>query len=71
MIEFVYRGESVAVGNQNFWEEFFLMKPKMAALEGEIGALQVLIFFLLLYSPTLATSRFIIPYNSSVFTVRY
>ena len=34
-------GENVIVGNLNFWEEFFLLKPKMAALEGEIGALQV------------------------------
>jgi len=40
LYEGFFRGESVAVGNQNFWEEFFLMKPKMAALEGEIGALQ-------------------------------
>ena len=31
------------LGNINFWEEFFLLKPKMGALESEIGALQVLI----------------------------
>ena len=38
--ESLFRGEQVSIGNVNFWEEFFLLKPKMAALEGEIGKLQ-------------------------------
>ena len=38
--ESLFRGEQIAVGNVNFWDEFFLLKPKMAALEGEIGKLQ-------------------------------
>ena len=41
LYEGFFRGEQVAVGNTNFWEEFFLIKPKMAALEAEIGSLQV------------------------------
>ena len=31
--EGLFRGEQVAVGNSNYWEEFFLLKPKMAVLE--------------------------------------
>ena len=38
--ESLFRGEQISVGNVNFWDEFFLLKPKMAALEGEIGRLQ-------------------------------
>ena len=38
--ESLFRGEPVGVGNVNFWEEFFLLKPKMSALEGEINKLQ-------------------------------
>ena len=30
----------MTLGNINFWEEFFLLKPKMGALETEIGNLQ-------------------------------
>ena len=41
LYEGFFRGDQVAVGNANFWEEFFLIKPKMAALEAEIGSLQV------------------------------
>ncbi|XP_023345372.1 UPF0668 protein C10orf76 homolog [Eurytemora carolleeae] len=40
LYEGFFRGESVTLGNINFWEEFFLLKPKMGALESEIGALQ-------------------------------
>jgi len=45
----IFRGESVTLGNINFWEEFFLLKPKMGALESEIGALQVLISIVFRY----------------------
>ena len=38
--ESLFRGDQISIGNSNFWEEFFLLKPKMAALEGEIGKLQ-------------------------------
>jgi len=38
--ESLFRGDQIAIGNVNFWDEFFLLKPKMAALEGEIGKLQ-------------------------------
>jgi len=38
--ESLFRGEQIALGNSNYWEEFFLLKPKMAILEGEIGRLQ-------------------------------
>ena len=38
--ESLFRGDQISIGNCNFWEEFFLLKPKMAALEGEIGKLQ-------------------------------
>lgn len=31
--EGLFRGEQIAVGNSNYWEEFFLLKPKMAVLE--------------------------------------
>ena len=37
---FNFRGECMTLGNINFWEEFFLLKPKMATLESEIGNLQ-------------------------------
>ena len=37
--ESMFRGEPIAVGNVNFWDEFFLLKPKMSALEGEINKL--------------------------------
>jgi len=40
LYEGFFRGECVTLGNANFWEEFFLLKPKMAALEAEIGSLQ-------------------------------
>lgn len=40
LYEGFFRGDQVAVSNANFWEEFFLLKPKMAALEAEIGSLQ-------------------------------
>jgi len=40
LYESLFRGEQLATGNINFWEEFFLLKPKMAVLEGEIGRLQ-------------------------------
>jgi len=36
--EGLFRGDPIE--NANFWEEFFLLKPKMAALEAEIGRLQ-------------------------------
>jgi hypothetical protein len=45
LYEGFFRGEQVAAGNANFWEEFFLIKPKMAALEAEIGSLQVQFIF--------------------------
>jgi len=38
--ESLFRGDQIALGNSNYWEEFFLLKPKMAVLEGEIGKLQ-------------------------------
>jgi len=38
--EGLFRGDEINVGNTNYWEEFFLLKPKMAVLEGEIGRLQ-------------------------------
>jgi len=38
--EGLFRGEQIAVGNSNYWEEFFLLKPKIAVLEAEIGKLQ-------------------------------
>jgi hypothetical protein len=41
LYEGFFRGEQVTLGNANFWEEFFLIKPKIAALETEIGGLQV------------------------------
>ena len=42
LYEGFFRGEQLTLGNANFWQEFFLIKPKMAALEAEIGALQVI-----------------------------
>ena len=39
LYESLFRGEQLATGNLNFWEEFFLLKPKMAVLEAEIGRL--------------------------------
>nr|ALS04509.1 UPF0668 protein C10orf76-like protein [Acartia pacifica] len=39
LYEGIFRGECMTLGNINFWEEFFLLKPKMAALESEIGNL--------------------------------
>ncbi len=44
LYEGFFRGEQLTLGNANFWQEFFLIKPKMAALEAEIGALQVIFF---------------------------
>jgi len=38
--ESLFRGDLIAVGNSNFWDEFFLLRPKMAALETEVGRLQ-------------------------------
>jgi len=40
LYEGIFRGECMTLGNINFWEEFFLLKPKMGALESEIGNLQ-------------------------------
>ena len=34
--EGLFRGEQIAVGNSNYWEEFFLLKPKIAVLEVSI-----------------------------------
>ena len=31
--EGLFRGDQIAVGNSNYWEEFFLLKPKIAVLE--------------------------------------
>ena len=31
--ESLFRGDQIALGNSNYWEEFFLLKPKMAVLE--------------------------------------
>ena len=36
LYESLFRGEQLATGNINFWEEFFLLKPKMAILEVKI-----------------------------------
>lgn len=36
--EALFRGDQI--GNCNYWEEFFLLKPKMAVLEAEVGRLQ-------------------------------
>ncbi len=33
------QGEDQAPGNPNFWDEFFLLKPKVAALEAELNKL--------------------------------
>ena len=38
--ESLFRGDLIAVGNSNFWDEFFLLRPKMAALETEVWRLQ-------------------------------
>ncbi|XP_049813161.1 armadillo-like helical domain-containing protein 3 [Schistocerca nitens] len=37
--ESFFRGEDPTVGNTNFWEEFFLLKPKVSHLEAEIQKL--------------------------------
>ena len=34
--EGLFRGDQIAVGNSNYWEEFFLLKPKIAVLEVSI-----------------------------------
>ncbi|XP_046386239.1 armadillo-like helical domain-containing protein 3 [Ischnura elegans] len=37
--ESIFRGEDPSLGNPNFWDEFFLLKPKVSHLEGEIQKL--------------------------------
>ena len=34
--EGLFRGDQIAVGNSNYWEEFFLLKPKISVLEVSI-----------------------------------
>ncbi|KAG8230648.1 hypothetical protein J437_LFUL010665, partial [Ladona fulva] len=37
--ESFFRGDDPSLGNPNFWDEFFLLKPKVPHLEGEIQKL--------------------------------
>ncbi|XP_063221332.1 armadillo-like helical domain-containing protein 3 [Bacillus rossius redtenbacheri] len=37
--ESFFKGEDPTLGNPNFWDEFFLLKPKVASLEAEIQKL--------------------------------
>ncbi|CAG0914518.1 unnamed protein product [Notodromas monacha] len=35
--EALFRGEDPSIGNASFWDEFFLLKPKISFFESEIG----------------------------------